>query len=586
MVGSALLSYAINTVSQVWNMEPHRNIRISSFKTDQPPEPVDGLWTDKGLRPTANNLAFTVKYVQDAAEKRKWAERLQELPIRGGLLVCGDLYHLQYYNQFNELKRQEIEPDELASVLTSPKAKLFTPKALAEFRKGQLSLADLETSISEGNFSFILRQRKKLNLALQSGIETALRQISLSKRSSLRPEMEGHVIRVAIAFLAARILEDKGFFFDSPIPTNNPRELLKRTVSRLNGFFKRAQQQSIPRLEEFLPNDTDRVLQALAANFGNCVTFALVDHRDVGILYERAIKELPKKLTGQEWTDLQRHYTPVAIAERMLELLPLERIRPEERIIFDPAAGSGSLLLAATSRLAGMSDIPEEIDARNTYLANHIAGNDLDEYANLVTQLRYVLARESLGESVAFSFPKYFSHKDYEKLNKDNLGIKPRVIVANPPFSEDGERNIQRAVRFVNRALTWLDEGSQFAFVLPQSFLTNTTHGVPTARRLLTENCQIFEVWQLPQRTVGIEAEQAVCIVLGSVGKSQQIFSSVARAVFSGANNSDIRDNGFLGATWMAQLKSSDKIWKEVTAPSINISVPTVPLGNLFYQKC
>jgi type I restriction-modification system DNA methylase subunit len=46
----------------------------------------------------------------------------------------------------------------------------------------------------------------------------------------------------------------------------------------------------------------------------------------------------------------------------MLELLPLERLHPEERIIFDPAAGSGSLLLAATSRLAGVSDIPENLE--------------------------------------------------------------------------------------------------------------------------------------------------------------------------------------------------------------------------------
>ena len=88
----------------------------------------------------------------------------------------------------------------------------------------------------------------------------------------------------------------------------------------------------------------------------------MIIDRDLGLLYEGAIKELPSYIEGEKSTDLQRHYTPVAIAGTMLELLPLERLHPEERIIFDPAAGSGSLLLAATSRLAGVSDIPENLE--------------------------------------------------------------------------------------------------------------------------------------------------------------------------------------------------------------------------------
>ena len=161
-----------------------------------------------------------------------------------------------------------------------------------------------------------------------------------------------------------------------------------------------------------MPQQTDKILQSLATYLGNSVTFALIDHRDVGLLYERAIKKLPNNLDGKDWSDLQRHYTPVAIAEKMLELLPLERIRPEERVIFDPAAGSGSLLLAATSRLAQMSDIPEEIEARRQYLANHVAGNDLDEYADLVTKLRYLLAQESfcsLGNKIHLGDPPSIS---------------------------------------------------------------------------------------------------------------------------------------------------------------------------------
>ncbi len=575
------LDYVVKTAERVWQMEPHRFVRIPVADRDREPVAVNAIWTDYGLRPSASNLAFIIQDVsqQDINQWKRW---LADWPIRAGLLVSDKIYLVQHCQESGRLQERELEAESLATELTAPSSKAFTPKALVEFRTGQLSLADLEESVSERSFSFLIRQRANLDRAFQSAINGALNEIGISRKRnskslmSSRTEIAGHAIRVAIAFLAARILEDKGFFGDDElrIPTNDPRLLLNRTVPLANGFFKKALEESIPHLPE-------RILQPLAAHLGSSVSFALVDHRDVGLLYERAIKELPTQVAGNNWSDLQRHYTPVAIAERMLELLPLERLRPEDRIIFDPAAGSGSLLLAATSRLALMSDIPEDISRRKSYLEMHVAGNDLDRYADLVTQLRYTLARESLGQNVPFPFPSHFSHKNYDDINEKNLGFKPHVIVANPPFAEDGNR--QRAVKFIEQVLSWMNKGDQFAFVLPQSFLTARTHGISDARHLLTEHCQIFEVWQCPEKTIGIGAEQAVCIVLGSLGKPQILIPSAARAVFSRVKESvsNVREQGFLGKKWILDLDSNH--WDFVTAPPIDIKVSTISLGNLFY---
>ncbi|MDD1467347.1 N-6 DNA methylase, partial [Dolichospermum sp. ST_sed5] len=528
----------------------------------------------------SNNLSFMVQSVHDS-EIDTWKQRLRYWPIRAGLLVSDEIYILQYYTPSGKLEERIVDRDSLYLELTRQDSDLFKPKALAEFRSGQLTLADIEESVSDNSLRFLLQQRAELDQAFQNAIQGVLDEIGIPKRRnpknqiSSRHEIAGHGIRVAIAFLAARILEDKGFFgSESRIPTDDPRLLLNLTVPRANGFFKKA-------LEESIPHLSDRILQHLGAKLGSRVSFALVDHRDVGLLYERAIKELPSDIEGGQWTDLQRHYTPIAIAEKMLELLPLERLRPEERIIFDPAAGSGSLLLAATSRLAGMIDIPENLEARKSYLANHVVGNDLDQYADLVTQLRYTLARESLGQDIPFPFPNNFTHQNYELLNKENLFIKPRVIVANPPFGKDG--NTQRAAKFVEIALSWLDEGSQFAFILPQSFLNNTFSGVPYARNLLTKNSQIFEVWQFPEGTIGINAKQAVCIVLGCINKSNKKIYTTARAIFSHVKITDTRENGFLGSTWISQIESSKKNWASITAPSIPRNVTTIQIGQLFY---
>ena len=574
------LDNVIEIAHRVWGIEPHRHVRIPSPNSNEQPIPVDALWTDYGLRPNSNNLSFMVQSVHES-EIDTWKQRLRYWPIRAGLLVSDEIYILQYYTPSGKLEERIVDRDSLYLELTRQDSDLFKPKALAKFRTGQLTLADIEESVSDNSLRFLLQQRAELDQAFQNAIQGVLNEIGIPKRRnpknqiSSRHEIAGHGIRVAIAFLAARILEDKGFFgSESRIPTDDPRLLLNLTVPRANGFFKKA-------LEESIPHLSDTILQRLGANLGSQVSFALVDHRDVGLLYERAIKELPSEIEGGQWTDLQRHYTPIAIAERMLELLPLERLRPEERIIFDPAAGSGSLLLAATSRLAGMIDIPENLKARKYYLANHVVGNDLDQYADLVTQLRYTLARESLGQDIPFPFPNNFTHENYELLNKENMGIKPRVIVANPPFAEDG--NTQRAARFIEKALSWLEQGSQFAFILPQSFLTNTTHGIPNARRLLTENCQIFEVWQLPAGNIGIDAKQDVCVILGNVGKPKIKISLAGKAIFSQVSIPECRDGGFLGTTWISQLNSDSENWESVTAPSITINIPTIPLGSLFF---
>jgi hypothetical protein len=297
------------------------------------------------------------------------------------------------------------------------------------------------------------------------------------------------------------------------------------------------------------------------------------------------LKEQHKELDDEDWGDLKQHYTPVAIAERMLEALPLERLRPSERIIFDPAAGSGSLLLAATSRLAAMTDISQE---RNSYLRTHVVGNDWDEYASWIAQLRYFLASESLGStaepcqvSEVLPFPENFTRLNYNDLGKETFSVNPHVIVANPPFEEKG--SIQEATSFVERAISWMENGSQFAFVLHQKFLTGTKRQVGNVRELLHRECKILEIWQFPEGVIGTNARQPTCIVIGIKGESLSKSLIVARAVFSGASLNEIRENGFLGKSWITSIDSNTNSWESAIAPPIKIEVPTIPLGNLFY---
>jgi hypothetical protein len=548
---------------------------------------VDVLWTDGGLRPRANNLAFLIQQVSNREDLERWKQRLKEWTVRGGLLVLDGLYLIQpFSDSSNELSEKQLDLTSWDHLISS-KPYLFTPKKFAENKQGQLSLADLEEVVSERSFTFLTRQQSRIDAAFQQGIDAVIKAINVPQQDSFSTQIQGHVIRYSIAYLAARILQDKSFFGSGPTihhEDQDPITLLNWMIDRANGFFREAKKSEAFIFEHAHPS-FDLMREALIRHMGYSVSFVLTDHRDVGRLYEEAIKRLPRELGSKDLGDLNRHYTPVKLAERMLEALPLERLRPEERFIFDPAAGSGSLLLAATSRLAGMRDIPTG-EERKEYLRSHVIGNDLDRYASLVTKLRYFLASESLGVATETSeiadvlpFPSSFTTKNYQELTRDKLSRHPRIIVANPPFAIEG--NIQKSANFVDQATSWLQNGDQFAFVLPSSFLTGgNKFGVSQIRKNLSEKCDLFEIWQCPEGTVGVDARQDVCVLIGTVGKNVSQ-STISRAVISRAEAFAIREGGFLGPSWISRNNVNEN-WTNIIAP-ININVPTVPLASLFF---
>ncbi|MFM7578708.1 MAG: N-6 DNA methylase [Microcystaceae cyanobacterium] len=377
VTNNQLFNEVLDITQSIWKAEPMRNIRMPDINKTAEPVEIRALWTDYGLRPNAGILAFLIQPVSDKKNLEQWKARLKEWPIRGGLLVSPDetLHLVEPTSDSSQLLGYKVlSIDDWRETLVSSKPHLFTPKALSQFRQGQLSLADVEENIDQRSFSFISRQQEKIDQAFENAIKAALKKVNTTKNlNSSRKNVKAHIVRVAIAYLAARILEDKGFFGADQVPqADDPLTLLRRMMEHTNGFFSRALESA-----EFV---NEIIRQQLAVYMGPSVSFALANHRDVGRLYEKAVINLPNDLEDKIWGDLNRHYTPIKVAEKILELLPLERIRPEERFIFDPAAGSGSLLLAATLRLSQMSDIPYDETLRREYLSNHVIGNDLDNW--------------------------------------------------------------------------------------------------------------------------------------------------------------------------------------------------------------
>jgi len=562
------LNYLIDTATTVFGAKPRLDVTLptplaklsSSFE-------VPALWTKDHLRAHWSNLAVVAGEWSPHNNEIWWKTVAIKLSIP--LIVAASTDRFCFITNEPSEEMTWTTEDELGSLLDREQKRLdlFSPLELGKLRRGQLSFADLEEKATENSFTMQVREyRTALDSALEKAIGSALdAQLEQVKATNkLNP-----IINVGIAYLAARILDDKGFF-GRRTGENDPRLLLELTVGQTNGFFKDTFYNDIPFVSE-------AALQQLAFYLGNSACFTLVDHRDVGRLYEQAVQIFQSRNSGD--VELEQHYTPIAIAEKMLQHLPLEQIRPEERYIFDPAAGSSSLLLAATRRLALMPDVAM-LENRTSYLANHVMGNDLDDKAHLITELRYTLVKETLGQKEMFPTPTYFGAFDYEKDQAWNLPHRPKIIVANPPFAEDG--NIQRAAKFIDLVMSRMQAGDQFAFVLPQTLLGGTTHGAKEARKQITDSCHILEIWQLPEGYIGLSAQQSTCIIIGVCGKLSKV-SSIARAIISRAQQPTARAQGYLGQAWLTEIEPNSLSWKSAVSPVPLIKKPTLSLESLFF---
>jgi hypothetical protein len=573
-VQQALLA-VVETSAQILEVRSHEHIRAPEIVGGT--FEVDHVFTIDGTRPRWDNLALFVCVVRGGEpDIATWQRRVDALPVDATILAANDSSFFIEKQQVGPSVARRLNLEELRLELAAYKERIFSPRRLAALRSGQLSFADAATTISPGSLEFVSRHREDLSKALSSAVHEALSAFDDAARKRFTSGVtKDDVLDVALGYLAARILEDKGALGrTSSSLANDPADLISRIMAEgRNGFFKRASEALGGVLR--VPGVLDR----LAAHLGPATTFALVDHVDVARVYEDLLHQLraTHEASAASWVNLQQHYTPMSLTSRILERLPIERLRPEERYIFDPAAGSGSLLIAATLRLAGMRDSP----ARNLpeYLSAHVIGNDLDARARDITLVRYCLLQESrLGGD--FHLEPVYWQKDYKTFSRSSLDpLRPRVLVANPPFGKDG--NKQEAATFIELALPWLDEGALLGLVLPQTFLTQKKGNVESARSLLKDKVDILEVWQLPDGVVGLSARQSVCVLLGQV-RGPTSSHPIARAVLAEGTNREVRSNGYLGPAWIAEMDPGSSNWASAVAPLAVRPGRTIPLCDLF----
>ncbi len=381
-------------------------------------------------------------------------------------------------------------------------------EALARLRGGQRYLFD----------GVYHARREELVQYLHRGLSKATWLAPAFTKEATKDQYEQErkaLSRVAIALMAARILEDKGFF-DLSEQTLDAREILHNAEGRANGFFRKVIAEDLAGLDRRLKSRlVDEMLGCLMAYLTGPASFSMVTPEAIGYLYETALTAERKRGEDLELNGI--HYTPRSFAQHIVDRIPVEDFRPSERLVLDMACGSGSFLLSATDRLRQLFD-PREQDAGadlTQHLRSHVVGNDWDDIALLVVKLVYLLEHWiEYSERRDVPEPSALWNKDALQLSEQDFrGSLPSVIVGNPPFGA-AKRGQQLANQFLDKALDLLVPGGFLGMVMPGGFLKMRRQKCPETRARLLRQAELLEVWEAPTYVVGLRAEQETCVII------------------------------------------------------------------------
>lgn len=238
-----------------------------------------------------------------------------------------------------------------------------------------------------------------------------------------------------------------------------------------------------------------------------------LDATVVSGVYEQVMADRPERKR------LGIFYTPPWLARRVMECIPIEHIAPDDRLVCDPACGSGTFLLAAYERLHRALPTRWGDDGRRATARSQLVGYDTDEFAVEIARLALLLNSMPAGDAF---------HVDSRAIEDDAhalpAGRRPTCVVTNPPWrhtrSKDGRRH-EVSDEFLLRLIDLVKPNGFLAAVLPVGFLSSRKSG--EVREELARRASIFELWRLPENTFG-DTQLAPCVVFAQRAERKRAY--------------------------------------------------------------
>ncbi len=316
--------------------------------------------------------------------------------------------------------------------------------------------------------------------------------------------------RVVIGSLASVIIRDKY----QDVEAEEPAAIVQGAVERHPDYFA------------FLADRhraARRVVNKAIADLAEGIDYSAVDARSINLVYEHLA------VTPELRKDLGIFYTPTEFANQVLDTLPIETIAPEERLVLDPACGSGNLLLAAQERIETIAPGSWSTPETHDWLKAHLFGWDIDPVSVEIAHLSLLLSALPLGNN--------WRVERQDVLGPSLPDIRPTVLISNPPWHNPRGARKETAGAFIDRFVRLLADGGLLACVLPATWLTSST--AKESRTMLSEHCEVFEVWRLPRDVFAPEARVACGVVFARKGVNAKRTSFAFRWVGAGRPRRD-----------------------------------------------
>lgn len=424
----------------------------------------------------------------------------------GILAQCGAPFHFLHNNskstftfwwskidENKEVKPEAIVPDihysQIANVLSDYKVDI-NPKRIIDVKHGRDVFKNFKAQAVQLSLWAIEATQERL--VKQFGEAVAF----LSDHATTKTRPQSEVTNVAVQILGATILAHTGALGDQ-LRQSDPSldSVLTTAHKRFPSYF------NVNLLERW--GDTAQSAYGLLTQ----LRYSGFAPDMLSALYRQAYPD-PKQRR-----ELGRYDTPMYLTRRIWDAIPVEFLRPEDRVVADMTCGWGSFLVAAHERLS------RTLDMENQKLHNFIYGNDQDEFTAQLAGLALLTSTRQDSWHI--------DHQDGLTWKPKNK--QPNLIVGNPPFA--GARKVikegqyktryERANQFLDHAIDILSEGGYLAMIMPQSFVVSEAS--PQLRKKLLEVCDFAELWELP---IGIfEGAQANAAVIFAKKKSSRHFN-------------------------------------------------------------
>lgn len=360
---------------------------------------------------------------------------------------------------------------------------IFSPRKLDEVKSD--SSQSIKFKVEPYLFQRIFDISKKELVQLYHG---GLRDVFKSY-----PQDKKEIYNYSLILLAARILRDKLIVEGSKTWAIDSIYSLIEGAKKVNAYFN-------------IPSKYEKILQPMMEFLPSHFNYSQLGIEALGHFYETAVLS---KETKQEFGI---YYTPSIIAKTILKRMPIEEIRPENRILFDPTCGSGSFLVEGYKRLTQATYLKVPKDERHLNLIKTMYGNDIDGFAATIAKLTLLLFHPPHKNNWKV-FSEDGKDENFAKKMINKLGNKrPTIIVGNLPFKmeqtdkgKEYAKTVKRAgytqegsAIILNNCLDLLDENGLLGLILPEGLTAHTHPAEKILRGRILKEFQILEQWNIP----------------------------------------------------------------------------------------